>query len=65
LFAPPWGGSGGLGGGLCFPFPTPGNGQQESRLAPIGRHLRLLRYDDEIFFVSRARETKKIARRAA
>jgi hypothetical protein len=42
LFAPPWGGSGGLGGGLCFPFPTPGNGQQ-SRLAPIGRHLRLLR----------------------
>src|SRR5580704_16049608 len=30
LFAPPWGGSGGLGGGLCFPFPTPGNGQQES-----------------------------------
>src|SRR6202043_2982495 len=43
LFAPPWVGSGGLGGGLCFPFPTPGNGQQESRLAPIGRHLRLLR----------------------
>ena len=43
LFSPPWGGSGGLGGGLCFPFPTPGNGQQESRLAPIGRHLRLLR----------------------
>src|SRR5690242_17742127 len=43
LFAPPWSGSGGLGGGLCFPFPTPGNGQQESRLAPIGRHLRLLR----------------------
>src|SRR6202035_4027864 len=43
LFAPPWGRSGGLGGGLCFPFPTPGNGQQESRLAPIGRHLRLLR----------------------
>src|SRR5580704_14405009 len=43
LFAPPWGGSGGLGGSLCFPFPTPGNGQQESRLAPIGRHLRLLR----------------------
>src|SRR5580693_7323713 len=40
LFAPPWGGSGGLGGGLCFPFPTPGNGQQESRLAPIGRLLR-------------------------
>src|ERR1700731_5082936 len=39
LFAPPWSGSGGLGGGLCFPFPTPGNGQQESRLAPIGRHL--------------------------
>src|SRR5580693_2528014 len=29
LFSPPWGGSGGLGGGLCFPFPTPGNGQQE------------------------------------
>jgi hypothetical protein len=29
LFAPPWGGSGGLGGGLC---PTPGNGQQESHL---------------------------------
>ena len=43
LFSPPWGGSGGLGGSLCFPFPTPGNGQQESRLAPIGRHLRLLR----------------------
>src|SRR3984893_15555688 len=43
LFAPPWGGSGGLGGGLCFPFSSPGNGQQESRLAPIGRHLRLLR----------------------
>src|SRR6202035_1889944 len=32
LFAPPWGGSGGLGGSLCFPFPTPGNGQQERRL---------------------------------
>src|SRR4029077_1211370 len=29
LFAPPWGGGGGLGGSLCFPFPTPGNGQQE------------------------------------
>src|ERR1700731_1622773 len=40
LFSPPWGGSGGLGGGLCFPFPTPGNGQQEGRLAPIGRLLR-------------------------
>jgi hypothetical protein len=37
------GGSGGFGGSLCFPFPTPGNGQQESRLALIGRHLRLLR----------------------
>jgi hypothetical protein len=35
LFAPPWGGSDGLGCGLCFPFPTPGDGQQESRLAPI------------------------------
>src|SRR6516164_9344096 len=39
LLAPPCGGSGGLGGGLCFPFPTPEDGQQESRLAPIGRHL--------------------------
>jgi hypothetical protein len=27
----------GIQSGLCFPFPTPGNGQQESRLAPIGR----------------------------
>src|SRR5580704_17912830 len=35
LFAPPWGGSDGLGCGLCFPFPTPGDEQQESRLAPI------------------------------
>src|SRR6516162_5447671 len=44
LLAPPCGGSGRLGGGLCFPFPTPEDGQQESRLAPIGRHLvRLLR----------------------
>ena len=39
LLAPPCGGSGGLGGGLCVPFPTRGDGQQESRLAPIGRHL--------------------------
>src|ERR1700738_3672295 len=38
LFSPPWGGSGGLGGGLCFP--SPGNGQQEGRLTPIGRLLR-------------------------
>src|SRR6516162_7992205 len=44
LLAPPCGGSSGLGSGLCVPFPTPGDGQQESRLAPIGRHLvRLLR----------------------
>src|SRR6516165_10793330 len=39
LLAPPCGGSGGLGGGLRVPFPTPGDGQQESRLAPIGHHL--------------------------
>src|SRR6516165_6849137 len=44
LLAPRCGGSGGLGGGLCVPFPTPGDGQQESGLEPIGRHLvRLLR----------------------
>ena len=36
LLAPPCGGSSGLGGGLCVPFPTPGYGQQESRLPPIG-----------------------------
>jgi hypothetical protein len=30
LFAPPWGGSGGLGGGLCFPFPTPGTGSKRA-----------------------------------
>src|SRR5580693_2772905 len=39
LFAPPWGGTDGLGCGLCFPFPTPGDGQQKSRLAPIGCRL--------------------------
>ena len=32
LLALPCGGSGGFGGGLCVPFPTPGDGQQESRL---------------------------------
>src|SRR3984893_15417901 len=40
LFSPPWGGGGELGGGLCFAFSTPGNGQQEGRLAPIARLLR-------------------------
>jgi hypothetical protein len=30
LFAPPWGGSGGLGGGLCFPLPTPGIGSKRA-----------------------------------
>jgi len=39
LLAPPCGGSVGLGAGLCVPFPTPEDGEQESRLAPIGRHL--------------------------
>src|SRR6202045_2173932 len=43
LFAPPWGRRGGLGGGLCLEIPTPGNGREESRPAPIGRHFRLLR----------------------
>jgi hypothetical protein len=42
--APPYCKGGGLRCGLCFPFPTPGDGQQEGRLAPIGcRLLRLLR----------------------
>ena len=43
LLAPSCDGGGGLGGGLCVPFLTPGDGQQESRLAPIGRHLVRLR----------------------
>jgi len=44
LFAPPWGQEWWASAAVCaFRFPTPGNGQQESRLAPIGRHLRLLR----------------------
>jgi len=36
VLAPPWGGSGGLGGGLRFPFPTPGDvGSRKRKLALI------------------------------
>src|SRR6516225_8567466 len=65
LLAPTCGGSGGLGGGLCVPFPTPGDGQQESRLALIGRHLvRLLRGGVLRTDASRARLGFKAAMRS-
>ena len=45
MLSPPWGGSGGLGGGLRFPFPTsPAMGSKKARLALIACCLiRLLR----------------------
>ena len=45
MLAPPWGGSGGLGGGLRFLFPTsPGMGSKKAELALIACCLiRLLR----------------------